>query len=381
MKKKILIFSTAYFPLVGGAEVALKEIIQGLPEYDFDIVTARMKKNLSRVETMKTTTVYRMGIGVPWFDKLLLAVCGGMYGQRLHKKNSYAAVWSMMASYGGFAALSMKKKTHLPFLLTLQEGDPIEYILHKVRFVRHRFNQIFTQADGLQAISTYLMTWGENMGFQGPVKEVVPNGVDVSRFTQKFSNEEILTVRKNFGFREDAVVLVTASRLVIKNGVADVIRALTLLPPQICFVICGVGELEDSLHALAKELHVDSRVVFLGNVSHQELPKILRASDIFIRASITEGLGNSFLEAMAVGLPTIGTPVGGIPDFLTDGETGFFCEPHSPESIGKTVTRILELTPQEKTVMHENAMKIILEKYNWQYICVRMRFIFDALTQ
>ncbi len=381
MKKKILIFSTAYFPLVGGAEVALKEIIQGLPEYDFDIVTARMKKNLSRVETMETGTVYRMGIGVPWFDKLLLAVCGGMYGQRLHTKNSYAAVWSMMASYGGFAALSLKKKTHLPFLLTLQEGDPIEYILHKVRLVRHRFNQIFTHADGLQAISTYLMKWGENMGFQGPVKEIVPNGVDVSRFTKKFSNEEILTVRKNFGFREDAVVLVTASRLVTKNGVADVIRALTHLPPQICFVICGVGELEDSLHALAKELHVDSRVVFLGNVSHQELPKILRASDIFIRASLTEGLGNSFLEAMAVGLPTIGTPVGGIPDFLTDGETGFFCEPQSPESIAKTVTRILELTPQEKTMIHEKAMKIILEKYNWQYICVRMRCIFDALTQ
>lgn len=381
MKKRILIFSTAYFPFVGGAEVAIKEITDGLEEFEFDMITARMQKDLLKVEKIGNVTVYRIGIGNKTFDKFFLALCGGCKAKKLHKKNSYSALWSMMASYGGFAALSTKKKTNLPFLLTLQEGDPIEYILQKVRFVRNRFNQIFTSADGLEAISSYLLHWGEQMGFRGKVKEIVPNGVDVSRFTNQYSDEEIQETRKNFGFEKNAHILVTASRLVVKNGVEDVIRSLVLLPQNVCFVICGVGELEPSLRILVQELGLEKRVRFLGNVSHNELPKILKASDIFIRPSITEGLGNSFLEAMAVGLPTIGTPVGGIPDFLIDGETGFFCKVKNPESIAETVLKIGSLSKEQKEIIHKNAMKKIEETYNWTTIRQRMKHIFETLTQ
>lgn len=381
MKKRILIFSTAYFPFVGGAEVAIKEITDGLPEYEFDLITARMQKDLPKVEKIGNITVYRIGIGHKNLDKFYLTLMGHQFAQRLHDQQPYNLIWSMMASYGGFAAVALKKKIEIPFLLTLQEGDPIEEILHKVQYVRKPFNQIFTLADGLQAISTYLMKWGESMGFRGKIKEVVPNGVDVSRFTKVYSSEEILEIRKNFGLPSDAIVVVTASRLVIKNGVEDVIRALSLLPKNVCFVICGVGELEESLREKVKELQLEARVVFVGNVSHDELPKILRASDMFIRPSITEGLGNSFLEAMAVGLPTIGTPVGGIPDFLTEGVTGFLCEPKNPQSIASTIERVIKLTSAEKETIHNNAMKIIYEKYNWEYIRTRMKYIFEELMK
>lgn len=381
MSKRILIFSTAYFPYVGGAEIAIKEITDRMPEFEFDMITARMRPDLAVQEKIGRVNVYRIGRGNRKTDKFFLLFFGHRLARRLHRKEPYSAVWSMMASYGGFPALAVKKKLKIPFLLTLQEGDPIEEILHKVRHIRIRFNQIFTRADGLQAISTYLMKWGEQMGFRGAVKEVVPNGVDVSRFTRVYSDEEILPIKKNFGFADDAVVLVTASRLVVKNGVADVIRALRLLPEKFCFVICGVGELEESLKLLVKDLHLQSRVRFLGSVSHEDLPKILRASDIFIRPSITEGLGNSFLEAMAVGLPTIGTPVGGIPDFLTDGVTGFFCKPHNSESIAQAVERILKLTPEERKQIHANGMKIIFERYNWEYISGRMRGVFGELMK
>lgn len=379
LKQRILIFSTAYFPFVGGAEVAIKEITDGLEDFEFDMITARMDRKLLKKEKIGNVLVHRIGIGNKTFDKFFLALCGGCIAKNLHKKNAYGALWSMMASYGGFAALSMKKKTGLPFLLTLQEGDPIEYILQKVRFVRSLFNQIFTSADGLQAISVYLLKWGEEMGFKGKVKEVVPNGVDVKRFTKKYSEEEILELRKNFGFEQNAQILVTASRLVIKNGVEDVIRSLPLLPHNVCFVICGVGELEPSLKNLVQELKLENRVRFLGNVSHDNLPKILKASDVFIRASLTEGLGNSFLEAMAAGLPTVGTPVGGIPDFLVDGETGFFCEVKKPESIAHTILKIFKLTSEQKEIIHKNAMKKIEEKYNWVFIRERMKHIFETI--
>jgi len=378
-KKTILIFSTAYVPFVGGAEVAMKEITDRIDEYNFVMVTAKMDKKLPKKEQIGNIIVYRIGVGIPMVDKLYLALFGHIKGIALHKKHNFSCVWSLMASYCGFSARKFKKKTNVPFLLTLQEGDPIDYILHKVRFVKKQFKEIFLLADGLQAISTYLFDWGKDMGFVGAVAEVVPNGVDVARFTKKYTDEELVAVRKSFGFSDDVFLLVTASRLVIKNDVESVIKALPLLAKDVCFVICGTGDLDERLAGLAKELGVFDRVKFLGNQSHEELPKILHASDAFVRPSITEGLGNAFLEAMAVGLPTIGTRVGGIPDFLEDGKTGFFCEVQNPQSIADTIVRIQHLSAEEKKHIHNNAMEVITQRYNWEYISGRMKHIFTSL--
>lgn len=378
-KKRILIFSTAYFPLVGGAEVAMKEITDRLPEYEFVMITAKLRRSLLMQEKIGNITVRRVGLGVPFFDKFFLAVFGGMIGARLHRKQPFAGAWSLMASYSGFATLSFSQKTGVPYLLTLQEGDPIEYILHRVRHVRRRFHKIFSEAHSVQAISRYLLQWGRDMGFAKESATVVPNGVDTTRFAQKFSSEDLAHVRSSFGFPTNAFILVTASRLVVKNGVEDVIRALPLLPPSVCFLVCGVGELETHLKEIVGELQLESRVKFLGNCSHEELPKILQASDAFIRPSLTEGLGNSFLEAMAAGLPTIGTLVGGIPDFLEDGVTGFVCQPQDSSSVAKAVERILVFSPEAKEQVCTNAQKMVNEKYTWDTVVAQMRAVLVRL--
>ena len=378
-KPIILIFSTAYYPFVGGAEVAIKEIVDRLTDYDFEMVTALMDKKLPRNEQVGRVNVYRIGWGIPKVDKLYLALFGHIYGLKLHVSKHYRGVWAMMASFGGFAALSFKLRTKLPYLLTLQEGDPIEYILNKVKLVRSRFNQIFTEADGLQVLSTYLLNWGKAMGFKGKISEIVSNGVDISKFTKEFFAEEVKAMRTSFGFAENAIVVVTASRLVLKNGVSDVIKALKLLPENICFYVCGVGDLEASLKQLVTELGLEKRVNFAGYKSHDELPLILKASDIFIRPSLSEGLGNSFLEAMATGLVTIGTEVGGIPDFLHDGITGLICLPENPENIAAVIKRASEMSPEQIKIMHENSMKVVNEKYNWEYISERMSYIFRSI--
>lgn len=379
--KRILIYSTAYYPFVGGAEVAIKEITDRLPDYEFDLITALMDRELPRQEIIGRVNVYRVGIGQPKIDKLFLAAFGYHQGLKLNQQKKYDAVWAMMASFGGFAALSFKLKTGLPYLLTLQEGDSIEEILKKVRPVRARFNKIFTQADALQPISNYLLNWGKQMGFKGKVAEVVPNGVDVANFTKHYPAEEINNLRKSFGFSENSVIVLTSSRLVVKNGVADIIKALTRVPENFCLLICGNGPLEESLKQLAKELNLEKRVRFAGYKSHAELPKILKAGDIFIRPSITEGLGNSFLEAMATGLPTIGTLVGGIPDFLTDNVTGLVCQPQDLESIAQAILRASRLISEEKMEMQKNAMKLINERYNWEYIAGRMNYLFNRIIE
>lgn len=372
MKKRVLIFTTAYLPFVGGAEVAMKELTDRLRGYDFDMITARLRRDLPRHEKIGNVSVYRIGIGIPFFDKLILAFFGYRLGCFLHKKNSYHLLWSLMASYNGFTALDVKEKTGLPLLLTLQEGDPIEYILKRAKPFIGRFHGIFTSADGLQAISTYLLEWGKKMGFSGHAAQVIPNGVDIDRFIADIPEMHVTSTRRNFGFSEGSTILVTASRLVTKNAIADIISALPLLDDSVCFVVCGVGELEYTLRQQVKELCLESRVRFLGNKNHEELPIILKASDIFIRPSLSEGLGNSFLEAMAVGLPTIGTPVGGIVDFLHEGKTGFVCQPHNPASIAGAVKRILACNTSEKKVIQKNARELVMTTYNWDQITIEM---------
>lgn len=377
MKKRVLIFSTAYFPLVGGAEVAMKELTDRLPEFQFDLITARIQKGFASREQIGNVVVHRVGFGKP-IDKYLLPVLGVCKAIRLVSKKQVHAVWSLMASYNGFAALVytwLRPKTKV--LLTLQEGDPIEHILKRVGPFRFLFIRIFKRANCIQAISRFLAQWAIDMGYQGK-PEVVPNGVDIERFSQHISAEERERLRQQLNYQADDVVLVTTSRLTLKNGLRDVILALEELPSHVKFYIMGEGEELNALLTLTQEKGLQSRVCFAGRKSHDEIPRLLQACDIFIRPSLSEGLGNSFLEAMAVGLPIIGTPVGGIPDFLLDGQTGVFCQPNAPSSIAQAVKRLVEDSDLRQRIVVQGE-QLVKQKYDWNIIARRMGDILNAL--
>jgi glycosyltransferase involved in cell wall biosynthesis len=378
MSNRVLIFSTAYYPLVGGAEIAIKEITDRLPDWKFDMVTARIQPGLASKEQIGNITVHRVGFGKS-FDKYLLPILGVIKAVRVAPAKDIQIIWPMMASFGGFAALIytwIRPKTKM--MLTLQEGDPPEYIIKRVGPFKPLFLRIFKRADAIQVISNFLANWGKEMGFKGePV--VIPNGVNIPHFSKQITPEERHTLRSNFGFADQDTVLVTASRLVLKNGTDDIIKSLGSLPENYKALIIGDGDDRQMLENLAKENQLKSRVVFLGQRDHAELPALIQSADIFIRPSLSEGLGNSFLEAMAAGLPIIGTPVGGIPDFLVDGETGVFCEPQNPESIATATRRIQEESGLRDKLIRQGA-SLVAEQYNWNQIAVKMEDIFKGLS-
>jgi glycosyltransferase involved in cell wall biosynthesis len=177
----------------------------------------------------------------------------------------------------------------------------------------------------------------------------------------------------------DDVVLVTASRLSLKNGVDDLVRSLTSLPANVKVLVIGDGEDREMLKALTASLDLTERVVFAGQRGHDELPALLQASDVFVRASLSEGLGNSFLEAMASGIPIIGTPVGGIPDFLKDGETGVFCSPRDPVSIAVAVRRIVDDGGLRAQLVQQGEVTV-RNGYAWDGIAVRMNQLLNSLV-
>lgn len=392
--KRILIFSLTYFPFVGGAEVAVKEITDrvGVFDVEFDMITLRFGSDALPFERVGKINVYRIGFtkedisisdtySFPLFlNKYLFPFIAYFKARALHKDRRYSAVWSIMANYAGFAALFFKLSNgKTPFVLTLQEGDPISYIKRRVMIVYPLFKLIFKKADIVQTISHYLAGFARSMRYRGPI-EVIPNGVDVKMFSRKIPKEKIESLRKRLKKKTKEKYVITISRLVKKNAVDDIIKSLEHLPDKVKLLIVGEGPDAEKLWNLANELGVAHRVLFLGHLPHEKLVLYLRISDVFARPSLSEGMGNVFIEAMASGIPVVATPVGGIPDFLADGSTkigralptGLFCNVRDPKSIAEKVTEFLENKElRERTT--KNAKALATEKYDWSRVAKDMR--------
>jgi len=392
--KRVLIFSLNYYPrFIGGAEVAIKEITDRIDSSDieFHMVTLRFDSSLPNVEKVGNVLVHRIGFAKKnpdiadlkrfplHLNKILfqfLATCKAVH---LHSRYHYDGIWAMMAHSCWFSA-ALFKMTHpqVPYLLTLQEGDPIDYIKRTMRFVYPVFKRAFTRADMVQVISNFLGRWARDMDFTGPL-EVIPNAVDTKHFSEEYSAEQLSALKQKLGKSSGDIFLITTSRLVAKNAVDDIIRALVLLPKEIKFLVLGIGPDETMLRALARDSGVEDRVKFLGQISHSEMPMYLKVSDIFIRPSLSEGFGISFVEAMASEIPVIATQEGGISDFLFDPEknpeydpTGLAVPVRDPEAIARQVKRLVE---DHALLAHivANAQKLAYEKYDWNLIALDMK--------
>lgn len=390
-KKKILIISMAYYPrFIGGAEVAIRELTDRLgSEYEFHMVTLRYDKNLPKVSREGAVLVHRIGPGFSNITvsdlrkihfrllKLWFQCSAFLFARNLHKDEHFSCVWSMMAHSAGVPG-GLFKRFHkeVPYVLTLQEGDPPAHIENQMRIFGSLFDDAFTRADIVQAISVFLGDWGMRMGAREVA--VIPNGVGVARFSSETIFTKRTELREEFGVPQEAQLFITSSRLVPKNGIDLVIRALPFLEDMTHFLIAGAGPEKLRLQTLAQEIGVESRVHFAGEVSQKELPLYLGASDFFIRASRSEGQGIAFIEALAAGLPTIGTDVGGIPDFLHEGETGFLAETCDAQGVASAMLRALEDPAHTKEVAKRG--QLLSKQYDWAIIAERMkREVFEPL--
>ena len=387
--KKILIFSTAYLPLVGGAEVAVDEITKRLPDWQFDMVTAKIKRGLADFERIGNVNIYRVGFGFG-FDKFLLPFMGLLKAVALSRKENYQIIWAIMASQAAIAAMFLKVfYRNKKFLLTLQEGDPEKHLKRYVLNIGFLYKLLIRpwhilslqRADYLTAISNDLKKRALDSGVKVPI-EIVPNGVDLEKFftviaseAKQSSNEIAASQTPRNDIIKNEKVILTVSRLVKKNGIDDLIKAGQYLDFPFKILIVGEGPDEGKLKKLAKKIKLENKILFLGHINHSDLPKYHSMADIFIRSSLSEGLGNVFLEAMAMGLPIIGTPIGGIPDFLEDRKTGLFCEVNNPQDIAKKVKEILDNELLRKTLA-ENGLDLVRERYNWDKISEEMRKVF-----
>jgi len=380
------VFTTAYDPFIGGAEIAIHENAKRLGgEFDFVVLTSRFAPELPKKETKENITIMRLGLGKAW-DKFLLPFTAFFAVLFLWRrfKGRKKIFWVVMASYGSIAASTLKFFfPRVPYILTLQEGDTEEHLRKSRLGLVHilGFRYALKQCDYVTAISAYLLDLAYRLNYKGP-GEVVPNGVDLKNFARSTSAERSEEILRRLGLRGFEKIIITASRLVLKNGIDTIVAALALIKKanpelNLKFLVLGSGQEAQAIKSLAKALGVLDDVIFAGSVSHEHLPDYLKIANVFVRPSRSEGLGNSFIEAMAAGVPIIGTPVGGIPDFLKDGVTGLFTSVDDPEDLAQKILKVFT-DESLKTLLVNEAKKLATARYDWEAISKSLLKIFSA---
>lgn len=156
----------------------------------------------------------------------------------------------------------------------------------------------------------------------------IPNGIDTKRFA--------------FAGPTPPGPVVYVGRLSPEKDVATLLRAAALAvaeDPCLQLVIAGDGPCRAELTSLAASLRLASHVQFLGEVA--DIPALLRKASVFVLPSLSEGLPITVLEAMACGTPVVATRVGGTPEAVEHGRTGFLVPPGDDEQMAAAVIRIL----------------------------------------
>ncbi|MEU3453646.1 glycosyltransferase [Micromonospora sp. NPDC006766] len=185
---------------------------------------------------------------------------------------------------------------------------------------------------------------------QDEVAELVRMGVPRSRITVVPSGVNLATFAPLGPVAErdgDRPRVLTVGRLVERKGFQDVIRATALVPDAECVVVGGppAGLLETDayalrLRALAEAHGVADRVKLIGAVPREEMGRWYRSADVLVAAPWYEPFGLTPLEAMACGVPVIGTAVGGLIDTVVPGRTGDLVPARDPAALGAAIRRL-----------------------------------------
>ena len=392
MSQKILIFSLAYYPsFVSGAEAAVKEITDRIPVDDisFQMITLRFEPHAPAIEQIGNILVHRVGSGGGRFAKVFFLFQAALKARTLHAQEKFTGLWGLMTYMSIPITFARMLGVRVPYVMTLQDGDPYDKVFNRksIRPFVPFINWGFRRASVFQVISDHLAAWPATRGYMGPVVKIF-NGANPSAIKEdSYSTAEITTLKNELGKKDGEVWLVNTARLVHQKAFDIVIRALLLLPAHIKFMAVGQGEEEEMLKTLTKELGLEDRVIFTGQVDRSVVTKYRLASDIFVMPSRSEGLGNAGLSALASRLPFITTAADGLAEysFGTDalspyGRTAWIVPIDNPPAIAAAVEDILA-HPDEAKRVADNARRMVVEVYNWDVIAKKMREeIFTKLT-
>ncbi len=235
----------------------------------------------------------------------------------------------------------------------------------------------FKRAKRIIAISHFTKKKLIEIGIPEKKIVVIHPGVDPVKFNPRLDPSPI---KKKYNLEGKKVIL-TASRLAKHKGHQNVLKALPQVlkrVPNLVYLIIGEGEEEEALRKMVKDLKLEERVVFAGEIA-EELPLYYAACDLFIMPSYeikergdAEGFGIVYLEANACGKPVIGGRSGGVTDAIIDGETGFLVDPLNINQIAEALIKLLT-NPELARKLGRRGRERMEEEFSWKRIAQKVR--------
>jgi glycosyltransferase involved in cell wall biosynthesis len=242
-------------------------------------------------------------------------------------------IHAQSAIWGGVAAAEISRLTGIPFLI--QEHCDIflqPYLFEKrsqQRWARHLVQSTFAQASALIAVSRALEKGMQNY-YQGKI-HVLPNFIDVERL----GNPQRPSLSKPF-------VFLTLAHLVKNKNIDLLLQAFSLFhqrEPESKLLIAGDGVEVERLKKLCQTLDLNAHVEFLGGIPRPQLQEVFARAHAFILPSQRETFGVVFIEALALGLPVIGTACGGPEDIITP-DVGILIKKIDKEDVAQAMLRL-----------------------------------------
>jgi glycosyltransferase involved in cell wall biosynthesis len=201
---------------------------------------------------------------------------------------------------------------------------------------------------------------------------VLPGGVDLSRFRPRVALRRI----------PDGVTRCLAvGRLVERNGFDDLLDAMALLDrDRFQLEIVGTGPHEAALHQRVRRLGLGDRVRFAGWMDQVQLARRYRQADLFTFAPWVESFGGSFLEALASGLPVVGSTVGGIPELVAHSRNGLLVTPRHPRELARAIAE-LAADPRHCAELGRRNRSEAVEKYSWHRMTARFLALYQGAAK
>jgi len=190
-----------------------------------------------------------------------------------------------------------------------------------------------------EAVKAYLT----RKGLPADKVRVIYNGVDPDRFTGPVAIDDI---KSELGIPPNHAVVGLLARLEPQKDPHTFLQAAALVAatcPAVSFLVVGGGSLYENLRREAASLGLAERVIFTG--PRRDVARLLAVCDVSVISSLKEGMSNSIMESMAAGKPVVATRVGGNPELIQDGETGFLTQPGDVVALANAIRRIVEDPP------------------------------------
>jgi glycosyltransferase involved in cell wall biosynthesis len=206
---------------------------------------------------------------------------------------------------------------------------------------------------------------------------VLENSVDYGRFADVSISKK--DAKQMLGMPADSLVFGTIGRLVPTKGLSYLIAAFSKVKkqmPSVHLVLVGDGPCRAELQMQAADALCGDSVHFLGHRANVE--QLLKGMDVFILASVAEGMPRVLLEAMAAGVPCVATQVGGIPEVINGEAVGFLVPPGDPEALAEMMLRVAKMPGEELAEVIEKARGRIRRFYSHDVVKKKLEALYES---